>query len=231
MQESDKTMGIFDDYGVDPDEIKEASFDTPDGTYRFSDTFDTFGDNNPFVADQVGAQVMAQWYPNVLVASNDKIQIAAVPFKDKDGNPFAVTSGNAYVVPANAKNKDAACAWMLATVSDGAWTAAADARVKTLQGQGQQIFTGLFTGDVAADQKIRETYVKPTGTQFDEVISTYYDVLTHGKSFGASPAGLTIDSELVNAVTAALLGQKTPQQALSDAQANAKKAYDDIMAG
>lgn len=28
-------MGIFDDYGVDPDEIKEASFDTPDGTYRF----------------------------------------------------------------------------------------------------------------------------------------------------------------------------------------------------
>lgn len=28
-------MGIFDDYGVDPDEIKEASFGTPDGTYRF----------------------------------------------------------------------------------------------------------------------------------------------------------------------------------------------------
>lgn len=28
-------MGIFDDYGVDPDEIKESSFDVPDGTYRF----------------------------------------------------------------------------------------------------------------------------------------------------------------------------------------------------
>lgn len=28
-------MGIFDDYGVDPDEIKESNFDIEDGTYRF----------------------------------------------------------------------------------------------------------------------------------------------------------------------------------------------------
>lgn len=28
-------MGIFDDFGIDPDEIKESSFDIPDGTYRF----------------------------------------------------------------------------------------------------------------------------------------------------------------------------------------------------
>lgn len=28
-------MGIFDDYGIDPDEIKETSFDIEDGTYRF----------------------------------------------------------------------------------------------------------------------------------------------------------------------------------------------------
>lgn len=28
-------MGIFDDYGVNPDEIKESSFDIEDGTYRF----------------------------------------------------------------------------------------------------------------------------------------------------------------------------------------------------
>lgn len=28
-------MGIFDDYGVNPDDIKESNFDVPDGTYRF----------------------------------------------------------------------------------------------------------------------------------------------------------------------------------------------------
>lgn len=28
-------MGIFDEYGVDPDKIKESNFDIEDGTYRF----------------------------------------------------------------------------------------------------------------------------------------------------------------------------------------------------
>ncbi len=28
-------MGIFDDYNINPDEIKESNFDIPDGTYRF----------------------------------------------------------------------------------------------------------------------------------------------------------------------------------------------------
>lgn len=29
-------MGIFDDYGINPDEIKESNFDIEDGTYRFT---------------------------------------------------------------------------------------------------------------------------------------------------------------------------------------------------
>src|SRR6476660_534590 len=32
----------------------------------FTDAFDTFGAKNQFVSNQVGSQVMAQWYPNVL---------------------------------------------------------------------------------------------------------------------------------------------------------------------
>ena len=44
----------------------------------------------------------------------------------------------------------------------------------------------------------------------------------------ASPAGQTIQSELNNAVSSALLGQKTPEQALADAQAAAMRAYDKV---
>ena len=61
----------------------------------FTDSFDTFGDNNQYVADQVGAQVNAQWYPNVLSPYVDQIQIEAVPFKDAEGNPFSVSGGTA----------------------------------------------------------------------------------------------------------------------------------------
>lgn len=196
----------------------------------FTDAFDTFGDNNQYVADQVGAQVNMQWYPNVLSPYADQIEIAAVPFKNQDGEPFSVASGTAFVIPAGAANKDAACAWMLDLVSLDSWMAAGNARAATLEENGATVNTGLFTGSPEADQKIRDTFVKETGTDFDQVISTYYDVVGYGQTFGSSPAGQDILNELNNAVTAALLGDKTPEQALGDAQTAAQRAYDNILA-
>ena len=85
------------------------------------------------------------------------------------------------------------------------------------------------TGSPSADAAIRKTYVKPSGNAgFDQTIQTYYDVVGSGKSLGASPAGQAIQSELNNAITSALLGQKTPEQALADAQAAAQRAYDKV---
>lgn len=197
----------------------------------FTDSFDTFGDTNQYVTDQVGAQVNAQWYPNVLSPYVDQIDIEAVPFKDSDGNPFSVTGGQAFVIPANAENPAAACAWMVALTSDDAWAAAGEARAATRAEDGG-INTGLFTGSPGADQASREQYVVPSGNAgFDQVISTYYDVLEYGRTFGSSPAGQDIQNELNNAVTAALLGDKTPEQAMADAQAAAMRAYENATGG
>ena len=104
--------------------------------------------------------------------------------------------------------------------------AAGAARAKTIAKTPGAINTGLFTGSPAADQAIRSQYVKPSNnTGFDEAISTYYDVVAQGKSFGASPAGQQIQTELQNAVASALLGSKTPDAALKDAQTAAMRAY------
>jgi len=197
----------------------------------FTDSFDTFGENNQFVANQVGSQINQQWYPNVLSPYVDEINIQAVPFKNSDGEPFAVASGSSFVIPVGAKNAAAACAWMVALTSDEAWMAAGEARAATREEDGG-INTGLFTGSPAADQEIRDQYVKPSGNaNFDQVISTYYDVVGYGTSFGASPAGLTIQSELNNAVGAVLLGEKTTEEALADAQDAAMRAYESATAG
>jgi multiple sugar transport system substrate-binding protein len=91
------------------------------------------------------------------------------------------------------------------------------------------INTGLFTGSPSADAAIKAKYVTSSGNAgFDQTIQTFYDVVAHGKSLGASPAGQTIQSELNNAITSALLGQKTPEQALADAQAAAMRAYQKV---
>jgi multiple sugar transport system substrate-binding protein len=221
----------------DPNNVKALAFlkqlaDAQGGFAKvksFSDSFDFFGKKNQFVTDQVAAQVDAQWYVNVLSPYADDIKLGATPFKDQTGQPIAVTGGSAFVIPAKAKNPDAACGWMVDLVSDDAWLAAGAARAATLKKTPGAINTGLFTGSPSADAAIRKTYVKPSGNAgFDQTIQTYYDVVGSGKSLGASPAGQAIQSELNNAITSALLGQKTPEQALADAQAAAQRAYDKV---
>ncbi|MGF3056325.1 extracellular solute-binding protein [Microbacterium sp. YY-01] len=194
-----------------------------------TDAFDTFGDDNQYVAGQVGAQVNAQWYPNVLSPYVDELELAAVPFRNSDGDAVSVASGTAFVVPVSSKNPAAACAWMINLTSDDAWMASGQARAETREADGG-INTGLFTGSPSADQAIRDKWVIESGNVgFDQVIDTYYDVLDYGQSFGSSPAGQEIQNELNNAVTAALLGDKTPEAALADAQQTAMRAYENAV--
>jgi len=197
----------------------------------FTGSFDTFGDNNQYVADEVGAQVNAQWYPNVLSPYMDEVELQAVPFYSADGEPFSVASGTSFVVPVGAQNPEAACAWMLDLTSTDGWMAAGEARAQTRAEDGG-VNTGLFTGSPEADQQIRDEWVVPSGNEgFDQVISTYYDVLDYGQTFGASPAGQDIQNELNNAITATLLGEQSPEDALADAQAAALRAYENVTAG
>ncbi|GAA3454896.1 ABC transporter substrate-binding protein [Dactylosporangium matsuzakiense] len=195
----------------------------------FTDSFDVFGDKNQFVGNQVAAEVDAQWYPNVLSPYKDKVKLGAVPFKGKDGQPVTQAGGTAFVIPAKAKNPAAACKWALALTDDGSWSAAAEARAATVKAK-NSVNTGLFTGSPAADKAIRDKYITSSGSAgFDQVISTYYDIVGTGKSAGASPAGQQIKQEMLNAVTAALLGTKTVQKALEDAQAASMGAYKNIV--
>ncbi len=217
-----------------PNNVKAIAFlkqlaDAQGGYARiksFTDSFDFFGAKNQFVRDQVGAQVAPQWFVNVLTPYVKDVDISAVPFRDGSGEPFTVASGSAFVIPDNAKNPDAACAWMLALTSQEAWLAAGKARAEKIAKTDGAINTGLFTGSPAADQAIRAANVKPSDNAgFDQAIATYYDVVASGKSFGASPAGQQIQTELQNAVASALLGTKTPEAALQEAQTAAMRAY------
>ena len=195
----------------------------------FTDAFDVFGDNNQYVTDQVGAQVNLQWYVNVLTPYVDQVEISGVPFRNQDGEPFAVASGQAFVIPTGAENPDAACALAIDMTSTDAWMAAGAARAETIANTPGAINTGLFTGSPEADQMIRDEYVEESGIAgFDEAIETFYSVVSEGQSFGASPAGQEIQGELLNAVTAAMIGDKTPEEALADAQAAAMRAYESV---
>jgi multiple sugar transport system substrate-binding protein len=215
---------LDDSKNVAPLELLKKITDAQGGWAKvksFTDRFDTFGKNNQFVKDQVGAQVDAQWYPNVLAPFKDQIQVEAVPFNDKDGKPVSVTGGTAFVIPAKAKNPDAACAWAIRLTDEASWMAAEKARVESLKKNGG-INTGLFTGSPKADEDIRKQYVTSSGNAgFDQVIATTYQVLEGSKSLGATPVGQQIQNALTNAITQTLLGQKSAKDALKAAQQTA----------
>lgn len=202
-----------------------------ESAYSFSQVWDFFGENNQFVADQVGAGLYAQWYPNVLADYSDQLEISGVPLRNQDGEAIAAAGGQAYVIPTGAQNKAAACKWATTNTSDEAWLAAAEARLQTIEATPGKVFTGLFTGSSTADFAIREQFLVPTGLEgFDQVIESYYESLENGVSLGSSAAGLSIQTELQNAISPAMSGDKTPEEALGDAQAAAVLAYDQAVA-
>ncbi|GAA4905098.1 extracellular solute-binding protein [Tessaracoccus lubricantis] len=230
--------GVMDDDGKpvidDPKNVEALTFlkelMEAQGGYAevssFKQTWDVFGDQNQYVANQTAAGLWAQWYINVLAGAKDDVQLDAVPIKDLEGNPFAMAGGTALAIPAQAKNPVAACQWITTVTSQEAWEAAGDARAKTVT-ENDSINTGLFTGSPAADQAVRDAHVKESGNaDFDKLITTAYDSLADTRTLGASPVGQPIDEAIKNAAGAALAGDKTPEQALADAQAQAMTAWD-----
>jgi len=230
----DGTPSLDDPNNVAAVEFLKKIYDAEGGyanVKSFVDAFDVFGDNNAYVADQVGAAVWDQWYVNVLTPYADQIEIGATPLLTQDGQPFTVASGSAFVIPTAAKNPSAGCAWALQLTSPEAWDAAAAARDETTKGDESRhgINAGLFTGSPDSDKAIRDKYVLATDYPgFDQATGVYYDVASAGKSFGSSPAGQQIQTELQNAVTSALLGEKSAKDALKDAQDAAQRAFDQV---
>jgi multiple sugar transport system substrate-binding protein len=223
---------LADPANVYPLELLKKITDAQGGYAKlksFTDTFDYFGDNNQYVKNQVGAELNFQWYPNVLAPYMNKISVSAVPIRDKNGKPITTAGGQAFVIPAKAKNPVAACKWAIQMTTKANWMAAAAARAQTLKKTGG-VDTGLFTGEPAADRAIKQKYVKPSGNAgFDAMVNTYYDIVSDGVSNGASPAGQQIQTALNDAVTQVLLGQKDAKAALSDAQSRAMRAYNNAV--
>ncbi|WP_156252870.1 ABC transporter substrate-binding protein [Pseudactinotalea terrae] len=238
--------GIIDDEGKpmldDPANVEAVEFLTrlydAQGGYAnvksFVDSFDVFGDNNSYVADQVGAALFDQWYVNVLTPYVDQIEISGMPLMAQTGEPITAASGSSLVIPTASDNPSAACAYLVALTSLEAWEAAGAARAETTANDPDRngINAGLFTGSPEADQSIREQYVLDTEyTGFNETIATYYEVASSGQSFGSSPAGQQIQTEVQNAVTSALLGEQEPAAALAAAQEAAMRTYEQAAAG
>ncbi|MDN3352065.1 extracellular solute-binding protein [Actinomadura sp. DC4] len=190
----------------------------------FRDTWDLFGSGNEFKKDQAGAFPWEGWYVNVLVQATPKLELESAAFTDKQGKPISFSNGSAWCLPKGAKNPAAAVNWMKVMTATETWLKAAGAREATVE-KNKSIFTGLWTGNPAADAQVKAKYVKPGQTGFDAAIQNYYASNEYAFSIAPSKAGSEIKTAWTDAVNRALSGQQKPDAAMRQAQTEAAKAF------
>ncbi len=192
----------------------------------FRDTWDFFGAENQIVADQIGFWPMEQWYMNVLAGGSPDAPVAFKAFTDREGNPLSFATGSAWAIPVGSKNPDAACAFMKAVTSPEAWIRAAEKRAE-LRAESGAINTGVYTGNVIADEEIFGNIVTEIENEtFQNGVDVILSVQENAFAVPANPAGNEFRQAWTNAVSRVLNGEQTAEEALNQAQEEAQTALD-----
>jgi multiple sugar transport system substrate-binding protein len=186
----DGTVAQLDSPGVVEAVEAAAAFHEPAGgrtTFLdFRDTWDFFGGDNQYAADQLAGMPMEQWYLNVLAGSSPDVEITVRPFETRDGQPITWADGNSWAIPAAAENKEAACAFAATMTDAETWIEAAQARADTRAAEGAPN-TGVYTGNQAADEVIFSEIVDlsdmPTFERAVQVV-----IETQSSAFGLPPS-------------------------------------------
>jgi multiple sugar transport system substrate-binding protein len=198
------------------------------GSFKaFRDSFDLFGDKNPFATDQLAAFPMEDWYLNVLADVSPDAKFTVKPFTDEQGNAIDFVTGSAWAIPSSAKHKDQACKWIKTMTDSQTWIAAAEARVEKRKSEGKP-FTGVYTGNEVADEKIFGELVQLGDTPvYDNAVKGVLEAQESAFSLPASPASSEFETAWKDAVNRVLSGQQSPADAMKQAQEEAQAALDD----
>ncbi|MDH2428040.1 extracellular solute-binding protein [Sphaerisporangium sp. TRM90804] len=193
----------------------------------FVDTFDYFGEQNPFAKDQVGAMLTEQFVVSAMAGTSPDADITVLPFKDRQGRPVNNVGGNAWVVPKGAKNPDAACRWIKTMTAADTWVAAARARADKRAKEGK-VNIGTYTGNAKADEVIFSQIVKPSGHKaYDDAVTVIRSVQEAGFVVPQSGAAAEFTKAWQDAATRVLLGRAKPAESLRQAQEETQRALDD----
>jgi multiple sugar transport system substrate-binding protein len=192
----------------------------------FRDSWDFFGEQNQYATDQVGAMPMENWYVNQL-SEVGTAGWAVAPFLDREGEPLTWATGQAWAVPEGAENPDEACEFAATMTAADTWVTAATARAQALRDEGSE-YTGPFTGNVEADERIfSEVYEPVQDPALDAAIETVIDLQDDARSMPPSPAAAEVKDAYQDAVVRVLNGEQDAATSLAQAQEAAQRAIDE----
>jgi multiple sugar transport system substrate-binding protein len=198
----------------------------------FRESWDFFGEQNQYAADQLGAMPMEDWYVNQLAeVSGGQAGVTVAPFLDRQGQPLTYATGQAWAIPKGAKNPEAACEFAKTMTAADTWVAAAKARAEALRAEGGD-YTGTYTGNQVADEKIfSEVYQPVDDPQLADAVQTILSLQDAAFALPPMAAGAEFKTAYTDAVTRVLEGRQSAQEAMAQAQQEAQAALDEAAAG
>jgi multiple sugar transport system substrate-binding protein len=192
----------------------------------FRDSWDFFGAKNEYASDQLVAMPMEDWYLNVLAENSPKLDLTVAPFKGVNGQPVDWVTGSAWAIPAKSRHADLACKWIKTMTNADTWVKAARARADKRAAEGKA-FTGVYTANKVADEKIFGDLVKPSGNAaYDRAIRTVLETQDDAFTMPSLAAGAEFRTAWQDAVNRVLSGRQKPADALAQAQREAQAALD-----
>lgn len=210
-------VGIYDDQG---------GFST---VKAFRDSADFFGSGNQFASGTLGAMPFEQWYVNILNDVSPDAPMAFDTVRTREGDPIAYATGSAWAIPAGSDNPEAACRFAKTMTMTDSWVKAAEKRVALRKKDGG-VFTGVLTGNVEADEAIRDMIDPNTDPKWMSAINAMYEANDNTFSQPANPADNAFETAWQDAVNRVLNGQQEPEEAMQQAQKEAQAALDEAWA-
>ncbi|WP_109210030.1 MULTISPECIES: extracellular solute-binding protein [Microbacterium] len=228
ISEDGKTAQLDDPAVVEALEWAVSIYEAQGGfsaVKAYRDSADFFGEGNQFATSVLGAMPMEQWYVNVLNDVSPDAPMAFDTVRTREGETLAYASGSAWAIPSGSANPEAACRFARAMTSTDAWQAAAEARLEAREAEDKP-FTGILTGNRAADEMVRDMTTSG-GEPWDTAVAKMYEANEATFSLPANPADAEFKTAMFDAVNSVLDGNATPQEALATAQEEAQSALDE----
>jgi multiple sugar transport system substrate-binding protein len=195
----------------------------------FSQTQNFFSAQNPVLIGQTAMTLFEQWLIGVMKVNPDANFRTLLPRLRNSEAGLTDATGAAFAIPRGVAARDAAWSFIQGMTSTEAWLAGEEATKAANEAEGVP-YHPTISGNVAADQEAWNTLYMGISPSYDQTVALFPEALEVARYRYSGPVAAEIAEMMTAAVNDALQGVKTPEQAMTDLQAQAQQAIDEFVA-
>jgi multiple sugar transport system substrate-binding protein len=206
------------------------AYDAQGGYGDYQSVSSTWQGDEQFARAQVAMTVYESWMLGIVGRVAPDLDFTVMGIKQHGGSDLiSSTGGNAWAIPKDAGDVEAAQIFINFMNSDDTWMLGAQA-TKDARTQSGQLFIPSLTGKPSADQAQIDQLYEPIAKPFDDAVKLFPMILQTSqiRPISGSPVGSEINDILTDAVQSALSNDASAEDALSDANDKAKDAIEEF---